>query len=141
MNTDVNIPKGKMLILFDGDCLLCNGSVQFIIKRDTAALFVFASLQSAVGQKVLHTHGLDSLGIDSFVFIDNTRAYIKSDAVFKIAGKLPWLWKLVGCCILVPKFIRDCCYDCIARNRFKFFDKHEQCWIGNSGIEERILRW
>ena len=41
------------IILFDGVCNLCNSAVQFVIKRDTRNQFLFASLQSEEGKKIL----------------------------------------------------------------------------------------
>ncbi|MEE8341251.1 MAG: DUF393 domain-containing protein, partial [Candidatus Neomarinimicrobiota bacterium] len=36
-------------ILFDGLCNLCNGTVNFILKRDKVGKFRFVSLQSEIG--------------------------------------------------------------------------------------------
>jgi predicted DCC family thiol-disulfide oxidoreductase YuxK len=40
-------------VIFDGVCHLCQGAVQFIIKRDPQARFVFTPLQSELAQQLL----------------------------------------------------------------------------------------
>ena len=50
--------NNKMIILFDGVCNMCVGSVNFIIKRDSKDMFRFASLQGDVGQKMVRKYFL-----------------------------------------------------------------------------------
>ena len=45
-----------LTIFFDGECNLCSGSVQFILKRDPEERFRFASLQGVTGQQLLASH-------------------------------------------------------------------------------------
>ena len=49
-----NKENNKIIILFDGVCNLCLGSVKFIIKRDLNDVFRFASIQSSVGEELLN---------------------------------------------------------------------------------------
>ena len=81
----MEIPKNKQIVLFDGVCNLCHNAVQFIIKRDPKDKFVFASLDSEIGEKLLSDRHIDRSKIDSIVLIIPDDAYfIKSDAALEI---------------------------------------------------------
>lgn len=132
------------IILFDGVCNLCNGAVQFVIKRDPKKIFKFASLQSDVGQSLLKQFGLPYQGIhsnalQSFVYIQNGKCYIRSSAALHVARKLKGAWKLLYIFMIVPKFIRDFVYNTIAKNRYKMFGKKESCMIPSPDIKAQFL--
>lgn len=114
----------KRIVLFDGECNFCNSSVQFIIKRDPAAHFLFSSLQSETGEKYVKQFNIPD-DVDSIVLIENGKAYTKSSAALHIAKKLDGLWHLLFLFILVPRKIRDGFYDYFARNRYRWFGKTE----------------
>ena len=84
-----------VLILFDGVCNLCNGLVQFIIRRDPNAKFKFASLQSEVGRSLLKQFNIDPDLLHSIVVIDNDVAFQRSDAALRIANYLGGGWKIL----------------------------------------------
>ena len=80
---------GKKIVLFDGVCNLCNGAVQFVIRRDRRDRFRFAPLQSELGQELCQARHIDTSQVDSIVLIDPGKAYyIKSDAALEIAREL-----------------------------------------------------
>lgn len=127
------------IILFDGVCNLCNNSVQFIIKKDTRNKFKFSSLQSSFGQKLLKEHNIETVNTDSFVFIRNDKAYIKSTAALWVAFELGRFWALLCFFFVVPAFLRDRIYDWVARNRYKWFGKKESCMIPTPEIKNKFL--
>lgn len=126
MNTDRTIHP---VILFDGVCNLCSGAVQFVIKRDPKDIFRFASLQSDYGEKVLLNYQLGIKNYASFVLLDNERIYTKSTAALMVAKKLTGGIKFMYAFIVVPKFIRDFIYNIIAKNRYRWFGKKNECWL------------
>lgn len=132
--------SGKKIILFDGVCNLCNGAVQFIIKRDGGDRFRFAALQSELGQELCRARHIDTTQIDSIILIDPGIAYyVKSDAALEIArelrgyGWMPWLlgW--------IPRGVRDAVYDLVARNRYRWFGKKDQCMIPTPELQKKFL--
>ncbi len=127
------------VILFDGVCNLCNGAVQFIIKRDKNSHFSFASLQSIEGQKLLRKYQLPLDNFSSFILIWNDKIYTKSTGALKVVKKLNGLWPLLYGFILIPKFIRDKVYDWIAENRYKWFGKKNECMIPTPQLKARFL--
>lgn len=126
------------LILFDGVCNLCNGSVQFIIKRDKEAVFRFASLQSETGRKVLEQFHLPTDTFNSFVLLEDGKMYTRSTAALRVFSRVKG-WKWTGAFLYVPKFIRDGVYNLIARNRYRWFGKKDECMIPTPELKSRFL--
>ena len=127
------------IILFDGVCNFCNGSVNFIIERDTEKYFKFAPLQSEIGQKLLNEHGIDKTVTDSVVLIENNKVYTRTTAVLRIAKRLSGAWRFFYGFIIVPSFIRDVLYKLFAKNRYKTFGRQEACMVPTPEIRERFL--
>ena len=132
--------SGKKIILFDGVCNLCNGAVQFIIKRDGGDRFRFAALQSELGQELCRARHIDTTQIDSIILIDPGIAYyVKSDAALEIARELRgygWMpWSLGW----IPRGVRDAVYDLVARNRYRWFGKKDQCMIPTPELRKKFL--
>jgi predicted DCC family thiol-disulfide oxidoreductase YuxK len=127
------------IILFDGVCNFCNGVVNFIIRQDKKKVFRFAALQSEAGQKLLEQYGLPKEKFDSFLLIDNGKAYKSSTAGLRLYSRLPWYWKWTQIFWIVPRFLRDAVYNFIARNRYRWFGKSESCMIPTADVRSRFL--
>ncbi|PFM80065.1 hypothetical protein COJ46_12125 [Bacillus sp. AFS077874] len=127
----------RPVILFDGECILCNGAVQLIIKHDQKGYFHFAALQSTFGEKLKKDH--PELGsIDSIILVQNGKIKIESSAALSIAKNLEGWPKFFYAFIIIPAIIRDYLYRLIARNRFKFFGKNESCMFPSKEIRDRF---
>ena len=127
------------VILFDGVCNLCNSTIQFIIKKDTKHRFKFASLQSDAAREILLQYSMKNVELKSIVFITNNRIYLKSSAVLRILWELGGFYKLLNFFLLVPKPLRDLSYDYIAKNRYRWFGKKDQCIIPTPELKNRFL--
>lgn len=131
----------RPIVYFDGECNLCNGSVQFIIRRDPRKRFLFAALQSAAGAKAkdeMTHHGKDKVP-DSVVLYYKGRYLVKSTAALTIAKLLGGAWPVLYAGIILPRFIRDGIYEFISRNRYKWFGKRNECMIPTPELRERFL--
>ncbi|MCC7297719.1 MAG: thiol-disulfide oxidoreductase DCC family protein [Bacteroidia bacterium] len=126
------------IVLFDGVCNLCSSSVQWIIQHDPKAQFSFASLQSEMGEKLKTQFGILP-DIDSVVLIENNTAFYQSDAALRIVKNTSGAWKFLYGFIVVPKFIRNFVYNFIAKNRYKWFGKKNECWLPNPELQSRFL--
>lgn len=126
------------VVLFDGVCNLCNGTVNFIIDHDPDGYFRFASLQSDVARAPLEKAGLPAAYLDSIVLLEDGAVYARSDAVLRIARRLPgWRW-LYGFRVL-PRTLRDRLYDLVARHRYAWFGKRDACRIPTPELQARFL--
>ena len=131
--------SGHGLVLFDGVCNLCDHSVHFLIDRDPRAFLKFAALQSDVARPLLEKYGVDPERLDSILYIEAGRCYDRSGAALRIARRLRWPWSWSFIFIIVPWFIRDLVYRWIARNRYRWFGKTEQCRMPTPALRARFL--
>ncbi|WP_227871866.1 thiol-disulfide oxidoreductase DCC family protein [Paenibacillus bovis] len=127
------------IVLVDGVCHFCQGATKFIIKRDPKGIFHFASIQSEVGQKLMQKGGLRTDTMDTFVLIEKGQFYTRSTAALRIARRLRYAWPLLYAFIVVPKVLRNSVYNLIARNRYRWFGKSDQCMLPTPEIRERFI--
>jgi predicted DCC family thiol-disulfide oxidoreductase YuxK len=127
------------LILFDGVCNLCNGAVQFIIKRDAKRKFRFASLQSATAQQLIKGLALSGPHLYSIILIRDGKVYDRSSAILEIAKQLPGLWSALYLFKIIPRFLRDAMYVWISKNRYRFFGKKDECMIPTADLKSRFI--
>ncbi|MBC9933392.1 thiol-disulfide oxidoreductase DCC family protein [Chitinophaga qingshengii] len=127
------------IILFDGVCNFCNAGINFVIRHDRQQRFRFAPLQSAAATTLGAAHQIDTGELNSFILIQNGKAYTKSTAALRVARQLPFPWKLLYAGIILPRFIRDSIYNLIARNRYRWFGKKDACMIPTPEIRSRFL--
>lgn len=131
----------KTLVLFDGVCNLCNGTVRFILRHDRAERFLFAAQQSEVGQRILAEHGVSTPQAlaDSVVVLEGQRVYLESDAALHILCRLGGVWRLLGILRWVPKPWRDRVYRWVARHRYRLFGRRESCLVPTPALRRRFL--
>lgn len=127
------------VILFDGVCSLCDAAVQFVIDRDPAAQFRFASLQSVVGARLAAEAGVDASALDTLVLITGESSLVRSDAVLEIARRLGRPWSGLAAARLLPLSIRDVAYRWVARYRFRLFGRLDACRIPTPELRARFL--
>lgn len=126
------------IVLFDGVCNFCNGTVNFIIARDRGGYFRFAPLQSEIGERMRSQYEIDE-SVDSIVLIEDGIAYTYSDAALRIARSIGGAWAILYVFIIVPKPIRDLLYRLFARNRYRLFGKKDVCMVPTPEIRARFL--
>lgn len=131
--------SASLLVLFDGLCNLCSGSVQFILKKDKKKQFFFASLQSPIGQTYLQKSGLPATDFHSFVLIEKDQAYTRSTAALRVLKNLGGGWKVFYALRIVPIPLRDGIYNWIARHRYQWFGRRESCWLPTPDLKRRFL--
>lgn len=130
------------IILFDGRCGLCTRSVQFILKRDRDARFRFAPLESAAAARACTRIGAptpQAVEPDSIIVIADGQALERSDAALSIAARLPFPWPILTVFRVVPRRLRDWLYGIIARNRYRWFGRHDACMIPTPEQRARFL--
>jgi predicted DCC family thiol-disulfide oxidoreductase YuxK len=136
----VEFPENKKIVFFDGVCNLCNASVLFIIKRDHKDQFRFAALQSPIGELFKKERGIDSDKMDSIILYEPKVAYYtRSTAALKIGKSFGGLWLLLSIFEWVPESIRDFFYNSIARNRYRWFGRKENCMIPTPELQSKFL--
>ncbi|MCA8966515.1 MAG: DUF393 domain-containing protein [Planctomycetes bacterium] len=117
------------VVLYDGVCGLCQGWVQWVLAHDRRAVFRFAALQSKVAAELLAAVGATGPLPDSLVLVDGGAVHTRSGAALRVFGRLGLPWSLARLGLLVPPLLRNWTYDWIARHRYRWFGKREQCLV------------
>ncbi|MDP2161423.1 MAG: DCC1-like thiol-disulfide oxidoreductase family protein [Flavobacterium sp.] len=134
-----NLPKDKKIVLFDGVCNLCDNSVQFILKNDSKDLFRFASIQSEIGQQIIKYLGIDVSKVDSIIlYVPGEAYYLKAEAAMQIAKDLKSWHKIISYLSFTGSF-GNFIYDYIARNRYKWYGKKDECMIPTEEMKAKFL--
>jgi predicted DCC family thiol-disulfide oxidoreductase YuxK len=144
--TDVerNAIEGRALLLYDGVCALCNGVVQFLMKRDRLDRFRYTPLESDLGREVLARFGIHSLPDGVVLLTDALTAkehlWRRSDAVATGLQVLGAPWRVIGRALrLVPRRLRDWGYGVVARFRYRLFGRYDTCPVPSPEQRTRLL--
>ena len=117
------------IIIFDGECNLCNGVVGWLMRFAPVEIFRFVPFQSSEGQLLLSRYGFRLDNLETVILIDELGVHTHSDGFLKIVAKIP-KWRLVAALLaFVPRIIRDTIYNMASRNRVKWFGKSKSCSI------------
>lgn len=113
----------KHIIFFDGNCMLCNSFIYFMVKKKISSLF-FCDINSSMASQILAAYSFTNLPQNTIYFFTDNKLYSKSTAVLKILGLLGPISKISArLFLIVPAFIRDTVYSLVAKNRYRFFKK------------------
>lgn len=123
------IPEGKVLIQFDGICVLCSRAVRFLLKVDRKKRFVFQSLQETS----------DKTDFETIRVVDNNQTFTYFDALLKIGRELGGVFRAVAIFKILPQSWRKALYLLIARNRFRWFGKNKECFLPTESERERFI--
>lgn len=129
----------EAIILFDGECNLCDRTVRFIVRRDPAGRCRFASLQSEAARRLLEPLGLDPQTFDSVALLANGGVYTKSEAALRITSYLTWPWRWLRLLRIIPRPLRNWVYDCVARHRHRWFGRKTKCELTPPELRDRFL--
>ena len=130
----------ESILLFDGHCSLCNGAVDFVLKRDTHKKLLLASIQGPAGQRVLTHYRLPSTYLDSLVLVEQGKVYLGSTAALRVARVLGGAWPLFYGFIIIPKGVRDRIYQWISSHRYRWFGRKATCRIPTANEHEHFLK-
>lgn len=125
MDTQYN----KDIIIFDGECNLCNGVVGWLLKFAPEDIFSFVPFQSPYGQELLIKHGFPTDALDTVILIDDAGIKTHSDGFLRIVSKIPRWQRVAALLAFIPRMIRDYIYVTASRNRVKWFGASKSCTI------------
>lgn len=128
-----------MIVVFDAQCLFCNGWVQFLLRHDRRGVIRFASIQGAAGKRLLAQAELKVEGLQTLLVVDGRRTWQHTSAILRVLHVLGWPWRLAWAAWLVPAPLRDALYRWLARNRYRLFGRSESCLMPPPDVVERFL--
>ena len=131
-------PIPRPLLLFDGQCALCDRTVRWLLRHDRGRLH-YAPLQSATADSVLERVGYAG-DRSSVVLVDGDGAFQHSDAAWRTFRLLPWPWRAAAAMRFIPRPLRDLGYKFIARNRFRIFGYSDLCALKSGLPSDQLQR-
>lgn len=118
------------IVVFDTQCLLCNGWVQFLLKHDKNDVFRYASIQGPTGQRLLAKAGLRVEGLQTLLLVEpDGTTWQHTEAILRVLHHLGWPWRLAWAAAVVPAPLRNALYRLVARNRYRWFGRSETCLV------------
>ena len=135
----------RPVLLYDGECGLCNAVLRFLMREDPAARLHFATLQSPPAQDYLRRHGMDTADFDSLVFVpdwnhpaaDTPR--LRTDGVLAALDEIGGVWRVATLLRVLPAALRDPFYKLVARLRYRLFGEYSPSPLPEPGWNERVL--
>jgi predicted DCC family thiol-disulfide oxidoreductase YuxK len=132
-------PDDEALLVFDGVCVLCSATARFILRRDHAGRFRFATAQSKLGQALFRHYGLDAQSFETNLVLVKGRAHGKLDSVIVAGTELGGVWRALTLLRVLPRAVADWLYDCVARNRYRLFGRTEHCMMPPPEWRDRFI--
>ena len=132
------------VLLYDGLCGFCDGTVQFVLRHDRRGTLKFATLQGEFARAVMARHP-EVVGVDSLVLVEpddmsgGEKVYVRSGGALRVARYLGGPWHLARALAVVPRFLRDWAYDGFARIRYRVFGRYESCPIPSPEQRARFI--
>jgi predicted DCC family thiol-disulfide oxidoreductase YuxK len=133
------------VLLYDGECGLCNGIVRQLLKADQAGRLHYAPLQSEAAQSYLRAHGLPTTDFDSLVFVrdwahpGDHAPLFRTDGALAAAAEVGGIWRLVTWMRVLPAWMRDPGYKLIARFRYTLFGEYRPTPLPDPAWSRRFL--
>lgn len=128
------------LVIFDGECVLCSGGINFMLENDRKGTTKFAVIQDPVPRALYGHYGLDADAFDTFMVLDEGKAWLRWAGACKAARLMPAPWKWLGQVgRLVPGFIGNRIYDFVQRHRISWFGERSACYRPTPQEQSRFL--
>jgi predicted DCC family thiol-disulfide oxidoreductase YuxK len=127
------------LVIFDGVCNFCTKFVQFVLRHESDHVLLFAPMQSTTGSRIMRELGIDPSDTETFVVISGGEAFTRSDAAIRLTGHLRGGWNVLRIFAVLPRPVRDWAYGVVARNRYRWFGRYDQCMVPSAAIRDRFI--
>jgi predicted DCC family thiol-disulfide oxidoreductase YuxK len=141
--TDPTVPRfadDRPIIIFDGQCVLCSWFARFVLRTDRTGRFRLAAAQSPLGTALYKHFGLDPIGYETYVLVEEGKAFFRSEASLRIFAGLGAPWSILAILgRLVPLSLRDALYNFVARNRLQWFGAREECYLPDPSQVDRFI--
>ena len=126
-----------IIIFFDSECMLCNASVQWILKHENNHDIVFAPLHGVTFNELpIEKHDLP----DSILVWKNSELHMKTKAIMHVLLGMGGMWKILSALMrMIPLFIANPIYDFIARKRYGWFGRTSECMLMKGPLKHRFL--
>jgi predicted DCC family thiol-disulfide oxidoreductase YuxK len=134
----MDVPLPGPVVLYDGECGLCNRSVKFLLARDGGQLY-YAPLQGETARALRDKHPEIPRTLESVVLVDGDRVHLRSKAFLYAAKYLTRPWRFAYALRWLPAFLLDIGYRLIARARYRIWGKYDACRLPTTDERAKLL--
>jgi len=134
------------VLLYDGECGLCNRTVRMLLRLDRRGVLRFAALQSAAAQEFLRSHGLPTEDFSTLVLVPDWSKRSEPRFALRTDGVVGALWLcgggsrvLAALLYSIPRFARDAVYKFTSRTRYKIFGPWRECPLPRPEWRKRFI--
>ena len=136
--------KETHLVLYDGVCGFCNRSISYLIRLDRNRRFLYAPLQGKTATGILSGVQANNKELKTVILVQDYQTQsssllFRSEAIFQILAELGGIWQILSWLRIIPLPIRDLAYNFIARNRYRWFGKYNECKLPAPEIRDLFL--
>jgi predicted DCC family thiol-disulfide oxidoreductase YuxK len=130
----------RYLVLYDGECGLCDRSVQWLLRHDRQGLLRYAPLQGTTARAFVERTD----AYDTIVFVEKgddgaVRVSRRSRAAFRIFAQLGGVWRVIGWLRFLPAGLTDLVYRFVAARRIRWFGRVDACRLPDPSVRARFL--
>lgn len=128
----LDISNQYAIVVYDGQCMMCNRFIQFLLKNDTKEQFKFVAYQAILNHEIYGNR-------ESIELIYKKNQTTQSTAILNCFKQLSFMYCWISIFSIVPRSLRDKIYSIVAKNRYSLFGKSEKCIIPNEDSKNRFL--
>lgn len=131
--------EGPVCVM-DANCALCARGAIWIARSDHRGEFRIITLQSDLGTALMQHYGLDPEDPNSWLFLDEGRAYSSLDALAGVGRRLGGIWRSLSVVLILPRAVRNGLYGFVARNRYRWFGTANLCFVPDREVQKRLIK-
>ena len=128
------------IAFMDAECALCSRGARLISRFDRRGEFRICPVQSELGRAMLTHYGLDPGDADSWLYLEDGRAFTSIDAMIRVGRRLGGAGGLLIGLRLLPRPVQDWVYRRVARNRYRLFGSADMCALPDDALQKRLMR-
>lgn len=134
--------RNKAILFYDGDCILCNRSIRFLMKCDHKKFLFYAPIQGRTANEYLSIE--QRKNISSAIYHrplpdGQSESRLRSEAVLYAILDINGSWRWLARALLwIPRSLANAFYDWIAAHRHHFFKSHH-CELIQLNEKSQIL--
>lgn len=134
------------VLLFDGECGLCQACVRALLRADRAGALRYAPLQGEAAQAFLRDQGLPTTDFETLIFVPDWRRraepgffLVRTDAVLAACATAGGAAGALAELRIMPRGVRDGVYRAVARWRYRIFGAYRPRPLARPEWGERFL--
>ena len=135
-----------VVLLFDGLCGFCDGTVRWLLRHDRAGRIYFLAQQSELAQTIFARHGIPKRTEEDRAYLlvhpgtDAEQLLQRSDAIVAAIRMLGGVWTAVATLMgMLPRGLRNAVYGVVAHNRYWIGGRRAECRIPATEERRRFL--